>query len=214
MLGELVSLAIWPLFSVTQVQLPELNKSTSLDGFTLVLAENCHLTKHLQLVPSLPVVCICFTCQEYFYFLQRPMMASLINEIKWLWQDDHMYHMTSVHWSLSYSQEQLPELNNSTSLDEFKLVLLTVSQLIKQLQLVPYLQLVCICSPCNEKLYFLMSQMKASLINENCEREEEKNFPWGGYTWIVIYFFCFAVDSTDNWGGVGWVAVHFNHYQS
>jgi hypothetical protein len=36
----------------------------------------------------------------------------------------------------------------------------------------------------------------------------------GGHTWIVIYFFCFAVDSTDNWGGVGWVAVHFNHYQS
>ena len=80
-----LSLAIWPLFSVTQVQLPELNKSTSLDGFTLVFAENWHLTKHLQLVPSLPVVCICFTCQEYFYFLQRPMMASLIHKIKWLW---------------------------------------------------------------------------------------------------------------------------------
>ena len=41
--------------------------------------------------------------------------------------------MTIIHWSLSYTQEQLPELNNSTSIDGFKLVLFMVHHLIKQL---------------------------------------------------------------------------------
>ena len=58
--------------------------------------------------------------------------------------------MTIIHWSLSYTQEQLPELNNSTSIDGFKLVLFRVYHLIKQLQLVLYLQVVCICPPCKD----------------------------------------------------------------
>ena len=56
-----VKRTICPLSPVSPVQLPELNKSTSLDGFTLVLARICLLTKQLQLVPFLPVVSFCFT---------------------------------------------------------------------------------------------------------------------------------------------------------
>ena len=66
-----------------------------------------------------------------------------------MWQDGHVYigDMTIILLSLSYSQEQLPELNNSTSLDEFKLVLVMVYKLIKLLQLRLYLQVVSIYSP-------------------------------------------------------------------
>ena len=84
-----------------------------------------------------------------------------------MWQDGHVYigDMTIILLSLSYSQEQLPELNNSTSLDGFKLVLVMVYKLIKLLQLRLYLQVVSIYSPWKDKL-FISGKSNEGFLNQ------------------------------------------------
>ena len=115
------------------------------------------------------------------------MEASLINDIKWLWQDDWYYdhyplvtllYSRTAAWTEQFHKHRWLQtcVVHGLSFDQ---AIIACSTSTSGVYLLPLQGLI---------VLFLTSQMKASLINENCgvveackkQREKRKKFSMGG----------------------------------
>ena len=109
------------------------------------------------------------------------MEASLINDIKWLWQDDWYYdhyplvtllYSRTAAWTEQFHKHRWLQtcVVHGLSFDQ---AIIACSTSTSGVYLLPLQGLI---------VLFLTSQMKASLINENCGVVEEEKIFHGGAT--------------------------------